>query len=77
MLEEIKALVACEDKEVAAKADEILMMQVAYDEGNITKEMYVELLEDVKRTYEIQENADDMKFKAMLVTGVYGILQVV
>jgi hypothetical protein len=77
MLDDIKALVECEDKEVAAKADEILMMQVAYEEGNITKEMYVELLEDVKRTYEIQENADDMKFKAMLVTGVYGILQVV
>lgn len=77
MLDDIKALVECEDKEVAAKADEILMMQVAYEEGNITKEMYVELLEDVKRTYEIQKNADDMKFKAMLVTGVYGILQVV
>lgn len=77
MLDQIKQLVECEDKEVAAKADEILMMQVAYEEGNITKEMYVELLEDIKRTYEIQENADDMKFKSMLVTGVYGILQVV
>jgi hypothetical protein len=77
MIDEIKALVECEDKEVAAKADEIIMMQVAYEEGQITKEMYVELLEDVKRTYEIQENADEMKFKAMLVAGVYGILQVV
>jgi len=39
--------------------------------------MYVELLEDTKRTYEIMEEAEDMKFKAMLVAGVYGILQVV
>lgn len=77
MLEEIKSLVECEDKEIAAKADEVLMMKVAYDEGNITKEMYVELLEDVKRTYEIEAQADDMKFKAMLVAGVYGLLQVV
>ena len=77
MLEEIKSLVECEDKEVAAKADEIVMMHTAYEEGDITKEMYLELLEDVKRTYEIQEDADDMKFKAMLVTVVYGILQVV
>lgn len=77
MLEDIKALVECEDKEVAAKADEILMMKVAFDEGDITKEMYVECLEDVKRTYEIESQADDMKFKSMLVTGVYGLLQVV
>ena len=77
MIDEIQALVGCEDSEVSAKADEICMMQVAYEEGHITKEMYVELLEDVKRTYEIESDADDMKFKAMLVSGVYGILQVV
>ena len=77
MIQEIQLLVECEDKEVAAKADEICMIHAAWENGDITKEMYVELLEDVKRTYEIQEDADDMKFKAMLVAGVYGILQVV
>ena len=77
MIDEIKQLVECEDKEVAAKADEIVMMHTAFEEGQITKEMYAELLEDVKRTYEIKAQADDMKFKAMLVTGVYGILQVI
>jgi len=77
MIQEIQALVECEDKEVAAKADEICMIHAAYEEGSITKEMYVELLEDTKRTYEIMEEGEDMKFKAMLVTGVYGILQVI
>lgn len=77
MIDEIKQLVECEDAEVASKADEICMMQVAYEEGNITKEMYVECLEDIKRTYEIESEASDMKFKAMLVAGVYGILQVI
>ena len=77
MIQEIEALVECEDKEVAAKADEICMIHAAWENGDITKEMYVELLEDVKRTYEIQADADEMKFKSMLVTGVYGILQVV
>jgi hypothetical protein len=77
MIQEIQALVECEDKEVAAKADEICMIHAAYGEGSITKEMYVELLEDTKRTYEIMEEGEDMKFKAMLVTGVYGILQVI
>ena len=77
MIQEIQSLVECEDKEVAAKADEICMIHTAYENGDITKEMYIELLEDTKRTYEIMEDADDMKFKAMLVTGVYGILQVI
>ena len=77
MIQEIQALVECEDKEVAAKADEICMIHAAYEEGSITKEMYAELLEDTKRTYEIMEEGEDMKFKAMLVTGVYGILQVI
>ena len=76
MINEIQALVECEDKEVAAKADEICMIHSAYEEGSITKDMYVELLEDTKRTYEIMEEGDDMKFKAMLVTGIYGVLQV-
>lgn len=77
MIEEIKTLVGCDDPEVSVKAEEIVMLHEAYAEGQITKEMYVELLEDVKRTYDIESQADDMKFKSMLVTGVYGILQVV
>jgi hypothetical protein len=77
MIEDIKSLVECEDKEVAGAADEICMMQTAFQEGQITKEMYVECLEDIKRTMEIKAEADDLKFKSMLVTGIYGILQVV
>jgi hypothetical protein len=77
MIGEIQALVECENKEIAAKADEVCMLHAAYEEGNITKEMYVELLEDVKNTYSIKANGDDMKFNSMLVAGVCGILQVI
>jgi hypothetical protein len=77
MIAEVQALVECENKEIAAKADEVCMLHAAYEEGSITKEMYVELLEDVKNTYSIQANGDDMKFNSMLVAGVYGILQVI
>jgi len=77
MTQEIVSLVECEDKEVAAKADEVLMLKAAFDEGQITKEMYVEGLEDIKRTLEIEEKAGELKFKSMLVTGIYGLLQVV
>jgi hypothetical protein len=77
MLDDIKALVECDDKEVAAKADEVLMLQVAYEEGQIARDEYVELLEDIKRTAEVEAQGSDIQFKSMLVTGIYGILQVV
>jgi hypothetical protein len=77
MINEIKELVGCGDEEVSLLAEQIVMMQESYDEGQITKEMYVELLEDVKNTYEIEAEANDMKFKSMLVAGCYGILQVI
>lgn len=77
MLDDIKALVGCDDKDVSAKADEILMLQAAFDEGQISREEYVELLEDMKRTAEVEAEGSDIQFKSMLVTGIYGILQVV
>jgi hypothetical protein len=77
MLDDIKALVECDDKEVAAKADEVIMLQAAFEEGQISKDEYVELLEDIKRTAEVEAEGSDIQFKSMLVKGIYGILQVV
>lgn len=77
MIDDIKALVGCDDKDVSAKADEIVMLQAAFDEGQISREEYVELLEDMKRTAEVEAEGSDIQFKSMLVTGIYGILQVV
>jgi hypothetical protein len=77
MLGDIEALVECDDKEVAAKADEVMMLSVAYEEGQISKDEYVELLEDIKRTAEVEAEGSDIQFKSMLVKGIYGILQVV
>ena len=77
MLGDIKALVGCDDKDVSAKADEIVMLQAAFDEGQISRDEYVELLEDIKRTAEVKAEGSDIQFKSMLVTGIYGILQVV
>jgi hypothetical protein len=77
MLDDIKALVGCDDKDVSAKADEIVMLQAAFDEGQISRDEYVELLEDIKRTAEVEAEGSDIQFKSMLVKGIYGILQVV
>lgn len=77
MIEDIRALLECEDKEVAAKADEVMMLTTAYEEGQISRDEYLELLEDIRRTAEVQAEGSDIQFKSMLVTGIYGILQVV
>jgi hypothetical protein len=77
MIEDIRALLECEDKEVAAKADEVMMLTSAYEEGQISRDEYLELLEDIQRTAEVQAEGSDIQFKSMLVTGIYGILQVV
>ena len=77
MLDDIKALVGCDDKDVSAKADEIVMLQAAFDEGQISRDEYVELLEDIKRTAKVQAEGSNIQFKSMLVKGIYGILQVV
>lgn len=77
MLDDIKSLVECDDKDVSAKADEIVMLQAAFDEGQISRDEYVELLEDIKRTAEVEAEGSDIQFKSMLVKGIYGILQVV
>jgi hypothetical protein len=77
MIEDIRKLAESDDPEVKTKAEDILMMHVAYEEGQITKEMYVELLEDIARTEDVETHADVMTAKAMLVTGVMGILQVI
>ena len=53
------------------------MLQAAFDEGQISRDEYVELLEDIKRTAEVEAEGSDIQFKSMLVTGIYGILQVV
>ena len=77
MIEDIRALLECEDKEVAAKADEVMMLTTAYEEGQISRDEYLELLEDIRRTAEVKAEGSDIQFKSMLVTGIYGILQVV
>ena len=77
MIKEIEALVECEDKEVASKADEICMIHAAWENGDITREMYLDLLEDTKRTLEIECKSNTMRHKSMLLKGVYGILQVI
>jgi hypothetical protein len=54
-----------------------LQLSEAYSTGQISPDEYKELLQDLVRTDALDSEADDMAVKAMLVTGVYALLQVV
>jgi hypothetical protein len=45
--------------------------------GEITGDEARELLEDLVRTDQLEAEADDMAMKALLVSAVYGIAQIV
>lgn len=76
-MEELKALLGCGRPWAAQRAEMALQMAEAYSTGQISADEYKELLQDLVRTDKLDSEADDMAVKAMLVTGVYGLLQVV
>jgi polyhydroxyalkanoate synthesis regulator phasin len=61
----------------AERAVIALQIQEALQTGNIHPDEARELLEDLVRTDRLDAEADDIQLKAMLVAGVYGILQVI
>jgi polyhydroxyalkanoate synthesis regulator phasin len=77
MLNDIRQLIGCGDQEVEQQAQVVLELSDSLAKGELTEAEYRELLEDIANTFDIEELAGDMKFKATLVTAVYGILQVV
>jgi polyhydroxyalkanoate synthesis regulator phasin len=60
----------------AERAQVALQIAEALQNGQIGQAEAKELLEDLIRTDKLDSEADDIALKSMLVTGIYGILQV-
>jgi hypothetical protein len=60
----------------AERAQVALQISEALQNGGISQSEAKELLEDLIRTDKLDSEADDLALKSMLVTGIYGILQV-
>ena len=60
----------------AQRAQMALQIAEALQNGQIGQSEAKELLEDLVRTDKLDAEADDMHLKAMLVTGIYSIIQV-
>lgn len=76
-MQELRALIGCGRPWAEQRAQMALQLSEAYSTGQISTDEYKELLQDLVRTDTLDNEADDMAIKAMLVTGVYGLLQVV
>jgi hypothetical protein len=60
----------------AERAQVALQIAEALQSNQISQVEAKELLEDLIRTDKLDEEADDLQLKSLLVTGIYGILQV-
>lgn len=76
-MQQLQALIGCGHPWAEQRAQMALQLSEAYSTGQISPDEYKELLQDLVRTDALDSEADDMAVKAMLVTGVYALLQVV
>lgn len=77
ILKEIEQLAYCEDAWIRERAEKVLRYQQQYDAGQLTLAEYSDLINDISRIEEIQQNANVMKFKAAtekLITTLLSLL---
>lgn len=60
----------------AERANVAYQIAQALEQNQIDRSEARELLEDLVRTDRLDAEADDMALKAMLVTGIYAVIQV-
>lgn len=75
-MDELRQLVGCGNGWAEQKAALALEFSDQYSKGDISKEEYTELLQDLIRTDTMDEECSDVEMKSMLVTGVMGLLAV-
>lgn len=61
----------------AERASIALQMINDHDQGNLSSEEFAELMQDLVRADRLDEEADDLDTKTLLVTAVYGAAQII
>jgi hypothetical protein len=75
-MNDILNLVNSDNKEISAIAIMLLDLQKEYAAERISKEEYVEILEDIERTHAITEGATSIELKGTLLKGISVLLQI-
>lgn len=76
-MEQLRGLVGCGHAWAEQRALMALELSDQYATNQISRDEYLELLQDLVRTDVLDQEANDMQVKAALVTAVYGLMQVV
>lgn len=75
-MKEIYEVLNSDDKLLSAHAGVIIDLEKEFRDGNLSKEEYTEVLEDIQRTVSISEGANSVALQGLLITGVANILKV-
>jgi hypothetical protein len=77
MREHLEAL-ACSDKGWAAERAQIALQMInEHSAGGLSDDEFAELMQDLVRADRLDEEADDLEVKTMLVTAVYACAQII
>ena len=76
-MQELRALIGCGRPWAEQRALMALQLADAYSTGQISPDEYKALLEDLVRTDVLDNEADDIEVKNMLVYGVYALTKLV
>ncbi len=73
----LRELANCNRPWAAERARIALDLAAQYENDELSADEFKELLEDLVRTDRLDEEADDMEVKALLVTGVYALSKMI
>jgi polyhydroxyalkanoate synthesis regulator phasin len=77
MIEQLQELTQCGRPWAAQRAEMALQICAAVQNGDISESEFKELMADLVRMDKLDEEADDLETKTMLVTAVYAVAQIV
>jgi hypothetical protein len=75
MIEHLQALTQCGKPWAANRAEMALQICSAAQAGELSESEFKELMADLVRMDKLNEEADDLEIKTMLVTAVYAVAQ--
>jgi hypothetical protein len=71
----LRELAHCDRPWAAQRAKYALELAELYENDELSADEFKELLEDLVRTDKLDDEADDIEIKTLLVTGVYALIQ--
>ncbi len=71
----LRELAHCDRPWAAERAQIALDLAAQYENDELSADEFKELLEDLVRTDKLDDEADNIEVKTMLVTGIYALIQ--